>query len=170
MPRSLIQCFFAYLVNRWSDENAIKFAQRPFLYVILFGLALAYASVPLLLDTTPTRVSCATQLFLVRWAPPTTTALGQTKPTNTNRQRRPTPPPQVHGAFALVFTTIVAKMWRVMKISQVTSSLQKRAITNQVCESNGNLSNGTTEQCNNGQRMPTHCYTAATLPHCPTTN
>ena len=69
-------------------ENAIKFAQRPFLYVILLGLALAFASVPLLLDTTPTRFSCATQLYLV------------------------------HAAFALVFTTIVAKMWRVMKISQ----------------------------------------------------
>ena len=105
-------------MNRWSDENAIKFAQRPFLYVILFGLALAYASVPLLLDTAPTRGSCATQLFLV------------------------------HGAFALVFTTIVAKMWRVMKISQVATSLQKRAITNQVCgyakrrRSNGQAGNG----------------------------
>lgn len=94
-----LTCFFAYLVYRWSDENAIKFAQRPFLYVILFGLALAYASVPLLLDTEPTRVSCATQLYLV------------------------------HGAFALVFTTIVAKMWRVMKISQA-HVLKKVAITN----------------------------------------
>jgi len=88
------------LVWRWRETPHIRFAQRPFLFLILIGCMFVQCGVLVRIQENQTTVTCCIGLSL--------TQVG----------------------FALCFGSMVAKVWRVMKIARGRNTLQPVIIRN----------------------------------------